>query len=181
MEIFKEHISEKTFEELKRLINAEFFRVYSPEISINTTTNQYSFWQGFSWSYEIDNKRAFIVVLNNCIETVDRTLGYKLEVLLEDKPLGIVYKYNGVSNPPVSLYPGRQKLKKIEIYNYHKIDKDKNEEINYDALISFYFNDGSVFVVSTPNDYSQTVILKICSVEQLCKEVKGLNLRVVVE
>lgn len=122
--------------------------------------------------------RGFINIINDCIETIDRNLGYKLDVLLADQPLGLIYEYGGLTNPPVSVYYGRRTLTKVEIYNFHKMNND--EDINYDAAIHFYTNDGFVLVVSTPNDYSQRVELNIRRVDQLVKAIDTLNLRVVI-
>lgn len=60
------------------------------------------------------------------------------------------------------------------------VSKRLIEIYNYDAAIHFYTNDGFVLVVSTPNDYSQRVELKIRRVDQLVKEIDTLNLRVVI-
>lgn len=179
MEIFKELINEKTIEGLKHLINANIIGVFSPNVEIDPINNQYRFFDGISLLYEKEDQRGFVNIINDCIETIDRTLGYKFEVLLKDKPLGIKYDYYGVTNPPVAIYYGRRKLTKVKIYSFHRIDND--EEVNYDASVHFYTNDGNVLVVSTPNDYSQRVTLKIRSFDQLVKEVDDLNLRVVIE
>jgi len=179
MEIFKEQIDEKTIEGLQHLIHANFFCICSPQVEIDPINNQYWFFDGVSLFYEKDSKRGFINIKNDCIETIDRNLGYKLEVLLANQPMGLIYEYGGLTNPPVSVDYGRRTLTKVEIYNFHKIGDD--EDINYDAAIYFYTNDGYVLVVSTPNDYSQRVELKIRRFDQLVKEIDTLNLRVVIE
>lgn len=42
----------------------------------------------------------------------------------------------------------------------------------------FYFNDGKALLISVLNDISARLVIKLSNVEQILRELEGLNLRV---
>lgn len=181
MEYFIEHISRKGINELRQIINADFYCIDQSMADIYPLTESYYFYGYLGMAYRRGNKSGYVNITIQHIESNDKMLGYKLDIIIQNKLLDAsLYKYGLLTKPPVTLYFGNPlRIIKIEIYHFSKFDDAA--AINYDALILFYSKDDYILSVKCPDDYSERILFKIIKAEDLEKMVEGLDIRVIIE
>lgn len=181
MEYFIEHISRNVIKELRDLINAEFYGIDSSMVDIHPLKDTYYFHDYLGMSYKKANKSGFVNFTIQHVESIDRMLGYKLDVIIQNRLLDTsLYEYGLLTKPPVTLYYGYGlKITKIEIYNFSMFDEEA--AINYDSLILFYSKEDYILAVNCPDHFSERIEFKIIKREDLDKITEGLDIRVVIE
>lgn len=181
VEYFIEHISRKVINELRELINADFYGIDHSMVDIHPLTNSYYFYHHLGMSYRKGNKSGYVNITIQHIESIDKMLGYKLDVIIQNKLLDeSLYEYGLLTKPPVTLYFGNPlRITKIEIYHFSKFDDEA--AINYDALVLFYSKEDYILAFKCPGDYSERIEFKIIKRQDLDKMTEGLDIRVVIE